>query len=182
MICFVDFETTGIDIFRDEPIEIGAVLVDENLTIKKEYSSKIAINKSVYLTKRAFKIHNISSEEASQSRLPKEVMVDFFQSLGTDYRFGGWNINFDVSFFRKLCHKSGLMVKYNKINHRHLDIQTIGFLTNQLGLLPTNQNSLSDWIQYFGLKRGSYHSALEDSKLTLEVYKSLLSILKVQIK
>jgi len=39
-ICFIDFETTGVDVFRDEPIEIGAVLVDDNLKIIKQFRQK----------------------------------------------------------------------------------------------------------------------------------------------
>ena len=125
MICFIDFETTGIDVFRDEPIEFGAVLVDNEMKIINEFSSKISTNKNVYLTKRAFNIHNISIKDLNNAPKPKEVISNFFNEFRTDYRLSGWNINFDVSFLRKLCHKNGMMVMYNKINHRHIDIQLL---------------------------------------------------------
>lgn len=182
MICFIDFETTGIDVFRDEPIDFGAVLVDFNLTIKNEFSSKILINKSVYLTKRAFNIHNISNEDLEKSPHQKEVINNFFNQFGTDFRLAGWNTSFDVSFLRKICHKNGMMVKYNKINHRHIDTQSLGFLAVELGLVEHGKNSLNDWVSYFGFTRSDRHSAVEDAKLTLQVYKELLSMFKSSLK
>jgi len=181
MICFIDFETTGIDVFRDEPIEIGAILVNDKLEIICEYSSRISLRKSVYLTKRAFKIHNISVEDLKDSPSQKEVLDNFFSLFGTEYKLGGWNISFDVSFLRKLCNKNGRMIKYNKINHRHIDVQSLCFLANSLELVPVNNNSLSDWIEYFNLKRSDYHSAMEDAKLTFEVYKKLLILFQERL-
>lgn len=178
MICFIDFETTGIDVFRDEPIEFGAVLVNDKFEIVNEYSSKLALKKSVYLTKRSFKIHNISIDDLRDSPSQKEVLDNFFTDFGTDYRLGGWNVNFDVSFLRKLCHKNGKMIKYNKINHRHIDVQSLCFLANTLDLTPINNTSLSDWIKYFKFNRSDNHSAIEDAKLTLKVYKELLILFK----
>lgn len=181
MICFIDFETTGIDVFRDEPIEFGAILVDFDLNVKNEFSSKIYLRDSVYLTKRAYKIHNISAEALNNAPNQKEVLIDFFNDFGTDYRLGGWNINFDVSFLRKMCHKNGMMVRYNKINHRHIDVQSLAFLAVELGLVKRDTDSLSDWVDFFGLKRMSNHSALEDAKLTFQVYKELLNIFRVKL-
>lgn len=181
MICFIDFETTGIDVFRDEPIEFGAFLVDLDLNVKKEFSSKIYLRNSVYLTKRAFKIHNISVETLNKAPNQKEVLINFFNEFGTDYRFGGWNINFDVSFLRKMCHKNGMIVRYNKINHRHIDIQSLAFLAVELGFVKQGIDSLNDWVNYFGLKRMSNHSALEDAKLTFQIYKELLNIFRVRL-
>lgn len=182
MICFIDFETTGIDVFRDEPIEFGAILVDSNLEIKNKFSSKIFVHKSVYLTKRAFNIHNISIEDLNNSPSQKEVFKMFFNEFGTDFRLGGWNTSFDVSFLRKICHKNGMMVKYNKINHRHIDAQSIGFLAVELALVDHAQNSLNDWVNYFGFIRSNNHSAMEDAQLTFQIYKELLSLFKTCLK
>lgn len=182
MICFIDFETTGIDVFRDEPIEFGAVLVDPDFKIINELSSKIALKKSVYLTKRAYNIHNISIEELKGSPSQSDVIDKFFNEFGTDFRLSGWNTSFDISFLRKICHRNGMMVKYNKINHRHIDTQSLGFLAVELGLVKQSQNSLNDWVNYFGFIRSENHSALEDAKLTFEVYKELLYLFRSKIK
>jgi DNA polymerase-3 subunit epsilon len=182
MICFIDFETTGIDIFRDEPIDFGAVLVDNDLKPIKEFSSKIALQKNVYFTKRAFNIHNITEEDLIEAPSQKQVLDNFFEEFGTNYRLGGWNISFDVSFLRKMCNKNGMMVNFNKINHRHIDTQTLGFLINELNLIAESNNSLNDWINYFGYNRMQNHSAIDDAKLTYKVYKELVALIKGKLK
>ena len=177
-ICFIDFETTGIDVFRDEPIEFGAVLVNENLEVLNKFCSKIKINKSVYLKKSAFNIHNIELSDLSNAPNQKEVLMGFYDSFGTDYRLAGWNISFDVTIFRRMCNKNAKMIDYNKINHRHIDVQSLNFLANQLSLFPKQLNSLSDVSNFYSLTRSKNHSALEDALLTLEVYKKLFFLFK----
>lgn len=181
MICFIDFETTGIDVFRDEPVEFGAVLVDSNLNIKNEFLSRISIQKNVYLTKRALNIHQLSFEDLVDAPNQKEVVNQFFKEFGTDYKLAGWNTNFDVSFLRKMCHKSGMMIKYNKINYRHIDIQSLAHLAVELGLVKQRNTSLDDWVNFFGYNRRDNHSALEDAKLTFLIYKELLSVFRANI-
>lgn len=181
-MCFIDFETTGIDVFRDEPLEFGAVLVNDNLDVIKEFHSKISPSNKVYLTKRAFNIHSLTIEELKDFPTQKEVAIDFFKDFGTDYRFAGWNISFDVSFMRKICHKNGLMRQFNLINHRHIDTQTIGFLATELEIVSFHSKSLNDWVDFFGLVRGTKHSALEDARLTLEVHRQIFKRFKSYIQ
>src|SRR5690606_27212173 len=131
--------------------------------MKNQFSSKMSINRSVYLTKMVFSIHNISIEDLDKSPNQKEVINKFFIEFGTDFRLGGWNTSFDVSFLRKICHKNGMMVSYNKINHRHIDTQSLGFLAVELGLVAQSKNSLNDWVNWFGFTRRNNHSAVEDA-------------------
>lgn len=180
-ICFIDFETTGIDVFRDMPLEFGAVLMNEDYTIAKEINTRIRMEKKVYLTKTALGIHNITLESTTDSPTQKEILLNFFSNFGTEYRFAGWNINFDVSFFRKMCNKNGFMVNYNKINHRHLDVQTINYCANQLKLFPNENLSLSQVAEFFNIKRSHRHSALEDARITMEVYIRLLELFKSKL-
>ena len=41
----LDFETTGLDITKDEPIQIGIVTLDENGNVKDKFQSLIKPNK-----------------------------------------------------------------------------------------------------------------------------------------
>jgi DNA polymerase III subunit epsilon len=181
-ICFIDFETSGIDVFRDEPIEIGAILINAEFEVVKEFHSFINPQRKYHTRKSAFEIHNLSIEKLSNEPGQKDVLSRFFDSFGSDYRFGGWNISFDVSFFRKMCNRNGMMVNYNKINHRHLDIQSICFLANQLKLFPIELNSLTQIANYFNIERNQKHSALEDAIITMLVYKNLLELFKVKLR
>lgn len=181
MICFIDFETTGVNVFRDEPIEFGAILCNNNLEVINRFESRIQLGSKAYLKKSAFNIHKIKSEDLENSPDAKKVLSDFFVLFGTNYRFAGWNINFDVSFFRKLCNRNGMMVTFNKINHRHIDVQSISHLATQVGILPDKLNSLSDVTNYLGLIRHDRHSAIEDAFLTMEVYKTLVTSFKTNL-
>ena len=182
MFCFIDFETTGVDIFRDEPIEFGAILCDKDLKIIRQFSSLISLEKKINIKKAAFAIHKINSNDLLSSPKSKAVLDNFFNEFGVDYRFVGWNINFDVSFFRKLCHKNGMMIRYNKINHRHIDVQSICFLANKLKLFPMQLSCLSQVAEYFKIERSEKHSALEDAIITFKVYSNLLTLFKSRLK
>jgi DNA polymerase III epsilon subunit family exonuclease len=177
MICFLDFETTGIDVFKDYPIEIGAVLVDDNLNIIKKFQSFINPNRKRKFKATAIKTHGYKSmSDLSNFPLSKDVLTDFFETLGSNYCFAGWNISFDVTFFRKLCHQNNMMKRYNELNYRHLDIQSMMHLFNHFKHTEIEKNSLDNTCQYFNIKRSKKHNALEDAKLTLEIYKSIVSV------
>lgn len=175
-ICFIDFETTGIDVFKDSPIEIGSVLVDDKGEILKIFHSLIQPRNRRIFSTSATKIHGIDNILLENARTQHEVLFDFFSTMGTDYRFSGWNINFDVSFFRGMCHYTKMMREYNKIYHRHIDVQSIVFYLKTKNLLPNELRSLDDLIKYFSLKRSTKHNALEDAKLTFEVFQKLMSL------
>lgn len=174
--CFLDFETTGIDVFKDSPIEIGSILVNDKGKIIKEFHSFIRPRNKRVFSSSAIKVHGIDINILENARSQYDVLLDFFNTMGTDYRFSGWNINFDVSFFRGMCHYNNMMREYNKIHHRHIDVQSIVFYLKEKNLLPKELKSLDDIIKYFNLKRKNKHNALEDADLTFQVFEKLLSI------
>lgn len=175
MICFIDFETTGIDVFKDYPIEIGAILVDENLNITKEFHSFINPNRKRRFKTTAIKTHGYKSMEEFQNYpLSKEVLEDFFEVFGTNFCFAGWNITFDVTFFRKLCHQNSMMKRYNELNYRHLDIQSMMYLFNHINNTKIEKNSLDNVCKFFNVNRSEKHNALEDAKLAFEIYKKII--------
>lgn len=182
MICFIDFETTGINVFRDEPIEFAAVLVDSELRIVTQFQSRIKPEKKLFFKKSASAIHNLTADDLIEAPTQRQVLEKFFSEVGTDFRFAGWNITFDVTFMRRLCNRNGFMSYYNKINHRHLDIQTMNYLANVMQLYGTPCSSLSDVVNYFGLSRNKNHLALEDTLLTFRVFVALQELFKSQRK
>lgn len=173
-ICIIDFETTGVDVFKDNPIELGAILISEEWEIKAKYHSYIKPR-----TKRSFSIsskniHGIEVMNLVSSPAQKEVLDDFLGTFGTDYRFAGWNINFDVSFFRRMCHNNKMMRTYNQIYHRHIDVQSIVYYLKATNKLPQNLSSLNDLAEFFSIKRSQKHNALEDAEITFNVFKNLM--------
>lgn len=175
-ICFIDFETTGIDVFKDNPIEFGAVLVNEKNEIVAEFHSYLALRTKRKFSAQSKLIHGLDESKLNEAPEQNKMLTKFFEEFGTDYRFAGWNINFDVSFFRRICHLNNFMREYNKIYHRHIDVQSISYFLSQKNIMLEREKSLSDLADYFGLERQEKHSAIEDAKLTFEVYKKLMAI------
>ena len=180
-ICFIDFETTGVDILTDHPIQLGCLLVDGNLNLIKEFSSYIRPLNEFIISERAFLIHGITRETILSSPDEKTVLANFFLQIGHNYKFAAWNMSFDIAFFKIFCLRNGFENHLNKINYRHIDVQTVSFIANQLGLITGNVNSLSDLASYFGIERSHNHSALEDARILYFIYKRLFSILSEKL-
>lgn len=172
MICFLDFETTGIDVFKDRPIEIGALLVNNNFEIIKSFHSFINPEIKRHFKASAIQTHGIANIiDLKDAPFEKDVLISFFENIGTNYVFCSWNISFDVTFFRRMCHRNNKMREYNKINYRHLDLQSIMKYYNYINNISLVKNSLDENLKELNIKRSRIHSALEDSKLLFELYK-----------
>lgn len=180
-ICFLDFETSGIDVYTDSPIEMGALLVDTNGEYISEFHSYIRPRTDAKFSKEAIKVHGLHKKDLTDAPFQKEVLESFFDNFGNNFKFGGWNINFDISFFKSMCHHSNKIDLFNKISHRHIDVQSINYLLNEINLFSSEVYSLSDLCDYFSLHRMEKHSALEDAKLTSQVYFKLKELLEDRI-
>lgn len=182
-LCFLDFETTGINVFIDEPIQIGAVLINTNLEIEQTFLSYIRLpSKDTYdeLLKRynnSFKIHGIPLETIEYAPSQKLVICDFFEQFGTDYRFINWNIGFDNDMLKKMCYFNNEMETYNKVNYRLIDLQTICYTLKLRGIIPMDVNSMQDVADHFFIPRQKYHDALNCAKVALEIYKKFLGFI-----
>ncbi|WBO83649.1 3'-5' exonuclease [Hymenobacter yonginensis] len=180
-ICFIDFETTGIDIYKDEPIEIGALVVDGELNIINKFYSRISLPNNAIIDNSAFDIHGIKYSDLYESPSQENVINLFFESMGTDYCFASWNISFDVGFFKKICYYNNMIDTFNKINYRHIDVQSISQVANRLNIFNKEVNSLSECVNYFSLKRKKYHNAYEDALLCKEVYENIINKIQAMI-
>ena len=171
--CFIDLETTGSDYINDYPIQIGTILVKtNNFEIIKEYSSLINIPEGIIISEKAKEIHGLKKEDIKNAPKPKNVLKDFFNEFGTDYAFAGWNVCFDVSFFRKICIENGFKNQYKEINFHHLDVQSIAKYLKIKGNIE-GEISLINLCEMYNLKRSENHDALEDAKLSFEVLRRL---------
>lgn len=177
-ICFLDFETTGPNPLVDKAIEIGAVLMNDYGEVIKKFSSFIKPEGNIYLTESAKCVHNISLETINNADSESCVITKFFEEFGTDYRFASWNINFDVTLMRNICHRNNLTSQFQKVHYRHIDVQSISYFINKIGLYNKELNSLNDLAEYFGVKRSKEHSALEDSIILAAIFNKIVFITK----
>ncbi len=100
---FLDFETTGLDITSDYPIQIALILVDHNFQILTTYNHYITVPDSVlslkanvsYMT--GIDMEMIKKEWKDISIIQQEI-TDFF---GDTTIIIGQNISFDLWFLKK---------------------------------------------------------------------------------
>ena len=100
---FLDFETTGLDLASDFPIQIGLVQTDHHLSITKSYKSFITLPESIkklrsnvsYMT--GIDIETIESQWQSLETIQSQI-ADFFSP---ETILIWQNISFDIWFLRK---------------------------------------------------------------------------------
>lgn len=177
-ICFLDFETTGSNLFIDEPIQIGAFLYDWSNKKKIQFESNIRPSNNITNSKTAFDIHHIDLFQIKEEPTAKEVLTNYFKIMGTNYCFAGWNISFDIPFFRKMCFENSFQEDYDSINYRHIDVQSICKTLKYLGIVDQSLNSLTDFSKFFGISRSKKHRALEDAIITYEIFCKALHLLE----
>ncbi|MFV5592717.1 PolC-type DNA polymerase III [Acinetobacter junii] len=174
MYCILDLETTGINQFKDQPIEIGAILVDEAYNIIDEFHSYIHISEDVIFSNSARKTHGLQESFLFNKPYPTVVLESFFSKFNYDFRFVAWNMSFDVGFFRRMCYENGYLSDYDKLNYRHIDLQSIFFFYCQKNNIK-DLSSLSDACELFDIPRKKIHNALDDAIVSYFIFKKLMS-------
>jgi len=178
-ICFLDFETTGVNREKDWPIQIGAILVEvPSFEELGRFASDIKPPAGVKNSPQAYEIHGRSLDYLRKTAPDIPVVVSkFFDTLGTDYAFGGWNINFDLSFMHKICYRSGMAMasKLSSVNYRHVDVQSIASFLKWTGKLPEFSN-MHDLCKQQGMDLPVKHNALRDAEVSVELFKLLFEL------
>ncbi|MEG0482986.1 MAG: 3'-5' exonuclease [Acinetobacter sp.] len=173
MYCIVDLETTGINQFYDQPVEIGAILINNNFKMVDSFHSYIKISENLRFSDSARKTHGLDEFFLENKPSQQQVLSNFFHKFGTDFRFVAWNMTFDVGFFRRMCFENGYSQYFDSLNYRHIDLQSIFFFyCERRGI--RNLFSLDDACRYFGINRSQYHNALEDAEITYRLFNELM--------
>jgi len=95
----LDFETTGLDYTKDEPIQIGLIEVDENGNIIKEYQSLIKPTKKTDELKHIVGfITGLSIQELETAPTREHVFTEIQKFFGENTIIIGHNIGFDLDF------------------------------------------------------------------------------------
>ena len=166
-VLVVDVEATGLDPSKHSLIEIGAVLLDENLKTIKEYSSLVAPLPGREIYKESMAVNKISMEELKTAPDFKTVIDEFHEAFCLDPivpTISGWNVWFDVDFMRVLYDKVG---KKWPFGHRFLDLQSVAqFFSGFRGV------SLEKLVDYY-IKEKQTHRAIDDTRHTVQILRIL---------
>ena len=138
---WLDFETTGLDINKDEPIQIGIIEFDGEGKIIGEYQSLIKPNKKTDELKHIVGfVTGLSISELESAPTREEVLVQIAQFFWENSIIIWHNITFDLDFLNKFF---PTLTYYKQIDTMPL-AQTIVHYTPSYALEVLIENLKSD--------------------------------------
>lgn len=157
----IDLETTGLDSYWDDIIEIGAMKIKDGVVIDS-YSSLIKPDEEI--SDFIINLTGITNEMVSDAPNIEEALPGFMDFVG-DSILLGHNVNFDVNF---LYDKS--MLIFNKpFTNNFIDTMRIS-----RKLFPDfNNHKLNTLIRNFNLEKRGFHRALGDCNYTYQIYENI---------
>ena len=160
-----DIETTGLSpLGGDKIIEIAAVRV-KNGKIIDEFSSLVNPQRE----NSAYFINHINDSQLEGAPLAKDVLPGFINFV-KDSCLAAYNVEFDLSFIRKEA--GDCNIKFLKDPYT-VDVM---FMAKRL-LLRSSNISLKNTARFLGINSSQKHRALDDCRLTKEVFTCFLHML-----
>lgn len=180
-LAFVDLETTGLDPYRHEIIEIGIVLAEQKKDLFGKQSLELISEHEMLLKpahietadQKALGVAKYDEHRWAKA-VPQKEGLEWAAKLLQGTVFVAQNVAFDWSFLRKAGNEYG--VDFEKAVHYHkLDLASMVFgkLYHDSKL---SKFSLRELTEYFGVKNENAHTALPDARATFEVCKKLLAL------
>lgn len=162
----VDIETTSLDTYYGEILEISAIKIRDNKEEAK-FSKLIKVNNEIgRFTTNLTGITNEMVVKKGEDLI--DVLQSFKNFVGNDIIIGH-NVNFDINFIYDSMKKNlGEYLTNDYIDTLRLSRQVLPYLRH---------HKLDDLIKYFNLKSRNEHRALNDCVLTNQVYIKLCEIL-----
>lgn len=107
MIFAFDMETTGLDVEKDEPVEVGFALLDDG---PEYYISSFMVNTAVPINEKAQAVHGFSAESVKRG-LPVQTMVALIEGIFKQNQIDailGYNaFKFDIPMLNATLRRNG---------------------------------------------------------------------------
>ncbi|MCM2339237.1 MAG: 3'-5' exonuclease [Burkholderiales bacterium] len=170
-LAFVDIEATGLDVLKHEIIEIGCVIVAQDLEVIEKFELKIKPENIENADPVSLKINHYSPKDWEEAMSLKEAMKIFSKKV-TDCIMVGQNVSFDSSFLDFSFSKTGIK---NSMHYHKLDTISIAWakLNHKKDI---THFSLRELCKHFEIENKKAHSALSDAYATYELYKKLMKL------
>lgn len=174
-LAFLDIETTGFDVEKQEIIEIGVIIMNQQNGVLgdmvEEFELKIKPEKLENASPEALAINGYNEMEWMFAMTLEQAMRVVSEKT-KDCVMVAHNIAFDYSFLAKAFATTGVE---NKMFYAKID--TISFAFAKLHHLENAPRlNLGSLCEYFGINNERAHTALADTRATVEVYRKLLAL------
>ena len=159
----IDTETTGLDPYYDEIIELSAIRVRSG-TVCDEFSTLVKPINSIddFITE----LTGITNEDVEDAPKIKDILPDFLNFIGNDI-IVGHNVNFDINFI----YDYSLMCCEKPFTNDFVDTMRISHYV----FPDLKHRRLADVASALGINQKQAHRALADCLTTNEILKGLQS-------
>jgi DNA polymerase-3 subunit epsilon len=162
-LCFFDLETTGINVGKDRIVEICIIKVYPD---NQEEILEQRINPEMPIPPEATAIHGITDSDVRDMPLFKDVAGKLLQFIG-ESNMAGFNVlRFDLPLLVEEFLRAE--VDFDVRSHRIIDVQNIYHKMEP-------RNLVAAYRFYCDKKLENAHSALADTRATLEVLKAQIA-------
>jgi len=156
ILTFLDFETTGLDVSRDEIIEIGAIKIDED-GLDQPFQTFIKPEKAI--TESITKLTGITEEMVSDAPDLKTGIQSLIAFIG-DSKIVAHNAQFDIPWLLSAGQKFNIPIQSQEI------ICTYKWAT----ALKEASRSLTALTKKYKITHNNAHRALADAAATRELF------------
>ncbi len=165
-ILIIDFESTGGNVDIDDPIQLGALLLDKG-TLEEKKSFLILIQGDYSKMKpEALECHGITEEQLKGAPTRAEAAQKFVDIFGFDFILASWVQNLDYAMLRKLI--AAIDVPINKYDYHFFDLWPAAYVyLLQHGYTGTMRSE--PMFQALGLPARDKHDALADCRMAAEI-------------
>jgi len=168
---FIDIETTGLNLFKHEIIEIGCVLTTPDLEVIEEFELKIKPEHIENANRVSLKVNHYNPSEW-ENALSLEKAMNIFCKKVKNCIMVGHNVAFDSGFLERVFDQYKIK---NPMHYHKLD--TISIAWAKLHNDPDLEHfSLRELCIRFGISNVHAHTALSDARATFELYKKLMEL------
>lgn len=170
-LAFIDIETTGLNVILHEIIEIGCVLVGQDLEVIEEFEIKIKPEKIQDADPVALRVNHFNEEDWAGAVSLKDALLKL-RDKTKDAIMVGQNVAFDSSFLDYAFTELGIK---NEMHYHKLDTMSLAWAKLHRDE-TVNRFSLREMCERFDIKNERAHSALSDARATYELYKKLMEL------
>jgi DNA polymerase III epsilon subunit-like protein len=160
-----DVETTGLDPYNDEIVEIGAIKVDVDKDKQQTYQAFVKTEKRI--PDKVIAIHGITNEMVEKEGIPLRNALEELREFIGDLPVVAYNLDFDKSFINNSAERLGMkkIIKYG----------TCALKKARSTWKGLSSYKLTDLAKRGGQAVDGMHRSLADCKATLTVYLSAVS-------
>ena len=182
---WLDFETTGLDLLKDEPIQLWIVEIDIDGNVIDQYQTLLRPEKELKELKNIVSfITNINPKDLLLAPIPSEVEKDISHFFWENTIIIWHNIAFDLSFLNRFFPslKYAFSVDTFQLSQAmvpYTPSYALEILSNYLEEKPLFlQRKSKFWLSFTSEdEEGNFHDAFFDTKATLALFCYLIEFL-----